>query len=57
MKEGLRGKHYASDEEVKTALTRKWLKEQPTEFNEAGIYALIRRWNIAIERNDDYVEK
>ena len=50
MKEGLRSKHYASDEEVKTAV-KKWPKEQ------AGIHALIRRWNIAIERNRDYVEK
>ena len=24
---------------------------------EAGVHALIRRWNIAIERNGDYVEK
>ena len=34
----------------------KWLKEQSTEFYEAGIYALIRRCNIAIERNDGSVE-
>ena len=34
-----------------------WLKEQSTEFYEADIHAHIRRWNIAIERNGDYVEK
>ena len=56
MKERLRGKHCASDEEVKTAV-KKWLKEQSTEFYEAGIHALTRRWNIASERNGDYVEK
>ena len=56
MKEGLRGKHYPSDEEVKSAV-KKWLKEQSREFYEAGIHALIRRWNIAVERNGDYVEK
>ena len=56
MKESLRGKHYASDEEMKTAVI-KWLKEQSTEFYETGIHALIQRWNIAIERNGDYVEK
>ena len=33
MKESLRGKHYASDEEVKTAVM-KWLKEQSIEFYE-----------------------
>ena len=56
MKEGLRSKHYASDEEVKTAAMKR-LKEQTTEFYKAGIHALIWRWNIASERNSDYVEK
>ena len=56
MKEGLRGKHYASDEKVKTGVM-KWLKEQSTECYEAGIHTLIQRWNIAIKRNGDYVEK
>ena len=56
MKESLRGKYYASDEEMKTVLM-KWLKEQSVEFYEAGIHALIRRRNIAIERNGDYVKK
>ena len=41
---------------MKTAL-KKWLIEQSTEFYEAGIHALIQRWNIDIERNSDYVEK
>ena len=40
MKVGLRGKHYASGEELKTAMM-KWLKEQSTEFYEAGTHALI----------------
>ena len=56
MKEGLKGKHCASDEEVKTAVM-KWFKEQSTKFYVAGIHVLIRRWSIAIERNCDYVEK
>ena len=56
MKEGLRGKHYASNEEVKIAVI-KWLKEQSTEFYEARIHALIQKWNIVIERNGDYVKK
>ena len=54
--EGLRGKQYASDEEVKTAV-KKWPKEHSTESDEAGTHAVIGRWNIAIERNGDYVEK
>ncbi|KAF5400615.1 Histone-lysine N-methyltransferase SETMAR [Paragonimus heterotremus] len=56
MKEGLRGKQYSSDGEVKTTV-KKWLKEQTQKFYEAGIHALIQRWNVAIERNGDYVEK
>ena len=56
MKEGLRGKHYASDKKMKTTVM-KWLKEQSTKFYEARIHSLIQRWNIAIERNSDYVEK
>ena len=56
MKEDLKSKQYANDEEVKTAVM-KWLKEQPTEFYVAGINTLIRRWNITIKRNGDYVEK
>ena len=47
---------YASDKEVKTAVMN-WLKNQPTELYEAGIHALIRRQNIVIKRNSDYVEK
>ena len=49
-------KHYENDEEVKTAV-RKWLCEQLLEFYEAGIHALFRIWNSAIERGGDYVEK
>ena len=55
MKVGLRAKHYTSDEEVKTAVM-KWLKEQLTEFYEVGIHDLIRSWNVAIDRNGDYIE-
>ena len=56
MKDGLRGKHYSSDEEGKSVVNE-LLKEQSTEFYGAEIPALIRRWNIGIERNSDYVEK
>ena len=48
-------KHFASVEKVKTAVM-KWLKEQSTKFYEAEIQALIWNWNIATERNGDYVE-
>ena len=56
MKEGLRGKYYSSDEKVKTAVM-KWLQEQSREYFEGEIHVLIWRWNIAIDRNGEYVEK
>ena len=49
-------KHYASDEEVKIAVM-KWLKEKSTDFYESRVLTLIRRWNMAVERNGDCVEK
>ena len=42
MREDLRGKHHASDKEVKTAVM-KWLKEQSIELYEAEIHAVIWR--------------
>ena len=51
MNNGFRGKHYARDEEVKTAMM-KWLKEQSTEFYKEEIHVLIRKWNIAIESRE-----
>ena len=42
MKQGLRGKYYVSDKDMKTAVM-KWLKEQSTEFYEAEIHTLIWR--------------
>ena len=47
MKKRLRGKHYVSDEEVKTAVAQR----------RVVIHAFIRRGNITIERNGYYVEK
>ena len=51
MKESLRGKQNASNDEVKTSVW-KWLKES----YKAEIHALIWRWNITIERNGVDVE-
>ncbi len=49
-------KQYASNKKVKTEMINR-LKEESTEIYEAEIHAVIRRWNVVIERNDDYVEK
>ena len=54
-KESLRRQHFSSDEEVKTAV-RKWLKTQPVEFYE-GICALVKRWEKAVFKAGDYIEK
>ena len=56
MEEVLRGKDHICEEEVKAAVL-KWVKEQSTEFDEESVHALIRRWGIAIERNNDYIGK
>ncbi|GFS16492.1 histone-lysine N-methyltransferase SETMAR [Elysia marginata] len=42
MKQGLRGKHYENDEELKSPV-KTWLKEQPIQFYEAAICPLIKR--------------
>ena len=47
LKKSLRGQHFSSDEEVKTAV-RKWLKTQPKEFYNEEICALIKRWEKAV---------
>ncbi|GFS07059.1 histone-lysine N-methyltransferase SETMAR [Elysia marginata] len=56
IKQGLRGKHYKNDEEVKNAVNTRQ-KEQPIQFYEAGICGPAKRWNVALERDGDYVEK
>ncbi|GFR60587.1 histone-lysine N-methyltransferase SETMAR [Elysia marginata] len=40
MKQGLRGKHCETGEELKNAL-KTWLKEQLIQFYETGIHALV----------------
>ena len=42
LKESLRGRHFSSDEEVKTAV-RKWLETLPVEFYNERICALVKR--------------
>ena len=56
LKKILRGQHFSSDEEVKTAV-RKWLKMQPVEFYNEGICALVKRWEKAVRKARDYIEK
>jgi len=39
LKEGLQGKHFQSNKEVKNQV-QKWLRDQPKEFYAKGIYKL-----------------
>jgi len=56
LKEALRGRRFASDEEVKEAV-HTWLREQPKSFFSAGIQKLVERYNKCIVLQGDYVEK
>ena len=56
LKESLRGRHFSSDKEVKTAV-RKWLKTQPVEFFNKEICELVKRWEKAVRKAGDYIEK
>ena len=56
LKKQLKGNHYDSDEEVIAAI-RQWCREQLTEFFADGIRQLVRRWQLCIDRDGDYVEK
>ena len=56
LKKSLRGRNFSSDEEVKIAV-RKWLKTQPVEFYNEEICALVKRWEKAVRKAGDYIEK
>ena len=56
LKEALRGRRLASDEEVKEAV-HNWLREQSKSFFSAGIQKLVERYNKRIMLQGDYVEK
>ena len=56
LKESLRGWHFSSDEEVKTAV-RKWLKTKSIKFYNKEICSLIKRWEKTVQKAGDYIEK
>ena len=56
LKKHLKGNHYDSDEEVVAAI-RKWCREQSPEFFADGIHQLVRRYQLCVDRDGDYVEK
>ncbi len=56
LKDGLRGRHFKDDEEVKDAV-RKWLYRRDKRFYRDGMSALVNRWRKCVESDGDYVEK
>ena len=36
---------------------RQWLRRQDLAFYQAGIHALVKRWNKTVEMGGDYIEK
>ena len=56
LKKHLKGNHYDSDEEV-VAAVRQWCREQSPESFADGIRQLVRRWQLCVDRDADYVEK
>jgi hypothetical protein len=56
LKEALRGRRFASDQEVKEAV-HAWLAAQPKTFFSEGNRKLVQRWTKCVEKQGDYVEK
>ena len=56
LKRHLKGNHYDSDGEA-VAAVRQWCREQSPEFFADGIRQLVRRWQLCVDRDGDYVEK
>ena len=56
LKEYLRGKKFASDDAVMSAV-QEWFEEQSPDFFRTGIQRLEHRWQKCIEVQGDYVEK
>ena len=56
LKNALRGRLFAADDEVKEAV-HDWLRSQPQTFFSNGIKKLTDRWAKCIKKKGDYIEK
>jgi len=56
LKNALRGRRFAADDEVKEVV-HDWLRSQPQTFFSNGIKKLTDRWAKCIEKTGDYIEK
>ncbi|GFR89924.1 transposase [Elysia marginata] len=52
---GIRGNHYESDEDVEAAV-RHWFRQKCVDFFTDGMRQLVRRWQLCVDRDGDYVE-
>lgn len=56
MKKSLGSQHSDDDEDLQNAVTG-WLRTQVAEFYEEGILKLVKRYDLYLNLNGDYVEK
>ncbi|GFR71361.1 histone-lysine N-methyltransferase SETMAR [Elysia marginata] len=56
LKDHLRGNHYGGDEDVEAAV-RHWFRQKCVDFFTDGMRQLVRRWQLFVDRDGDYVEK
>ena len=56
LKESVSGRHFSSDEKVKSAVG-KWLKTQPVEFYNKEICVLVKRREKVVLKAGDYIDK
>jgi hypothetical protein len=56
LKNALRGRHFASYQEVKEAV-HVWLVTEPKTFFSKGIQKLVDCWTKFVEKDWDYIEK
>ncbi|GFR96215.1 histone-lysine N-methyltransferase SETMAR [Elysia marginata] len=56
LKEHLRENHYKSYEDVEAAVGH-WFRQKCVDFFTDGMRQLVRRWQLCMDRDGDYVEK
>ncbi|GFR90062.1 histone-lysine N-methyltransferase SETMAR [Elysia marginata] len=56
LKEHLRGNHYENDEDMEAAVRHRF-RQKCVDFFTDGMRQLVRRWQMYVNRDGDYVEK
>lgn len=56
LKKPLRGKHFASVEEMQTEINQ-WVRTTSKDFFENGLKSLTKRWQKCVQLRGDYIEK